>query len=72
MALSHAHLIKFISGPTKDILDKLSSEFVLYGEKKDQYFFNWFIATLFEKMVLTVYGLDTSQHVWSALANITI
>jgi transposase InsO family protein len=59
---------KFIPGPTKDSPAKLNPAFTLW-EKKDQYLLSWFIATLSEKILSTVYGLETSRQVWCALAN---
>lgn len=37
-------------------------------EKSDQYILSWFIATLFVRIVLIVYGLNTSRQVWNALS----
>jgi hypothetical protein len=59
---------KFIPGPTNDSPAQLNPTFTLW-EKKDQYLLSWFIATLSEKVLSTVYGLDTSRQVWTALAN---
>jgi hypothetical protein len=59
---------KFIPGPTKDSPAQLNPAFTLW-EKKDQYLLSWFIATLFEKVLSTIYELETSRQVWCALAN---
>jgi hypothetical protein len=59
---------KFIPGRTSDSPAQLNPAFTMW-EKKDQYLLNWFIATLSEKVLSTVYGLDTSRQVWCALAN---
>jgi hypothetical protein len=59
---------KFIPSPTEDTPDQLNPNFVLW-EKKDQYLLSWFIATLSDKVFSTVYGLETSRQVWTALAN---
>lgn len=59
---------KFIPSPTKDTLDQLNPEFVIW-EKNDQYLLRWFIATITEKVISIVYGLETLRHAWSALAN---
>ena len=37
--------------------------------KKDQHLLSWINASLSEKVLSTVYGLDTSKQVWTALAN---
>jgi hypothetical protein len=37
--------------------------------KKDQHLLSWINASLSEKVLCTVYGLDTSKQVWAALAN---
>lgn len=37
--------------------------------KKDQCLLNWINVTLTESILATVYGLDISQQVWTALAN---
>lgn len=66
MAPSHAHQSSF--GPTADSPTQLNPAFTVW-EKKDQYLLSWFIATLSEKVLSTVYGLDTSRQVWCALAN---
>jgi hypothetical protein len=59
---------KFIPGPTVDSPAQLNPAFTVW-EKKDQYLLSWFIATLSEKVLSTVYGLETSRQVWCALAN---
>jgi hypothetical protein len=59
---------KFIPSSDKNTPDQLNPEFVLW-DKKDQYRLSWFIATLSEKVISTIYGLETSQKVWSTLAN---
>jgi hypothetical protein len=59
---------KFIPGLTADSPAQLNPAFTAW-EKKDQYLLSWFIATLSEKVLSTVYGLDTSRQVWCALAN---
>jgi len=58
----------FIPGPTKDSPTQLNPAFTLW-EKKDQYLLSWFIATLSEKVLSTVYVLNISRQVWTALAN---
>jgi hypothetical protein len=37
--------------------------------KKDQHLLSWINASLSEKVLSTVYGLNTSRQVWTALAN---
>lgn len=37
--------------------------------KRNQYLLSWINATLFEKVLATIYGLNTSRQVWLALAN---
>lgn len=37
--------------------------------KRDQYLLSWINVTLTDKVLSTVYGLNTSRQVWSALAN---
>jgi hypothetical protein len=59
---------RYIPGLTKDSPDQLNPEFIIW-EKKDQYLLSWLIATLSEKVISTVYGLNNSRQVWSALAN---
>jgi hypothetical protein len=46
----------------------LNPEYTIW-ERKDQFILSWFIATLTEKVVPTIYGMTTSKQVWSALAN---
>ena len=46
----------------------LNPEFTLWT-KKDQYLLSWINFTLSEDVLSTVYGLDTSKQVWTALAN---
>jgi hypothetical protein len=36
--------------------------------KKDQYLLSWLNSTLSEKVLPTVYGLDTAKQVWNSLA----
>jgi hypothetical protein len=37
-------------------------------EKKDQFFLSWINSTLFENMLVIVYGLTTACQVWTSLA----
>ena len=46
----------------------LNPKFTLWI-KKDQYLLSWINSTLSEDVLSTVYGLDTSKQVWTALAN---
>jgi hypothetical protein len=58
--------------PDKLIIDSsgkeiLNPEFTIWN-RKDQCILSWINVTLSEKVLSTVYGLDTSKQVWSALA----
>lgn len=67
--LSEPCPLKFFPTSKNKALDQasetLNPEFTLW-EKKDQYILSWFIATLSEKVVSTVYGLNASRQVWNA------
>jgi hypothetical protein len=59
---------KYLPKPASMSTAPLNPEFVLW-EKKDQFILSWLIASLSEKVVATVYGLNTSHEVWTALAH---
>lgn len=46
----------------------LDPEYVSWT-KRDHFLLNWINVTLTNKVLSTVYGLNTSRQVWSALAN---
>ena len=46
----------------------LNPEFTFWI-KNDQYLISWINFTLLKDILSTVYGLDTSKQVWTALAN---
>jgi len=46
----------------------VNPEYTLWN-KKDQFILSWINATLSEAVLATVYGLNTSRQVWSALAS---
>jgi hypothetical protein len=48
--------------------DTLNPNYILWN-KKDQYLLSWLNTTLSEKLLATVYGLNTSKQVWTAMAN---
>jgi hypothetical protein len=48
-------------------MDTLNIEFSIWN-KKDQCILSWINLTLSEKVLSTVYGLDTSRQVWNTLA----
>jgi hypothetical protein len=57
---------KFLS--KEDRQNVLNPEFTCWT-KKDQYLLGWLNTTLAEKVLSTVYGLNTSKLVWNSLAN---
>ena len=58
--------LKFL--PAIEDKDVVINPAFLLWERKDQYILSWFITTLSKKVILTVYGLNTSHEVWTALA----
>jgi hypothetical protein len=64
-------LVGFIDGtetcPPKNLDSGLLNSAYIVWQKKDVYLLRWILASLFEKLVSTVYGMETSQQVWSAL-----
>jgi hypothetical protein len=48
-------------------VESLNPEFTIWN-KKDQCILSWINLTLSEKVLSTVYGLDTSKQVWNTLA----
>jgi hypothetical protein len=58
--------------PPKMIIDEKGQEIVnpkyLIWNKNDQYLLCVITATLSEKVLVTVYGLNTSHQAWTALA----
>jgi hypothetical protein len=48
-------------------VESLNLEFTIWN-KKDQCILSWINLTLSEKVLSTVYGLDTSKQVWNTLA----
>jgi len=46
----------------------LNPDYVLWT-KRDQFLLSWINVTLTDKVLSTVYGLNTSKQVWSALSN---
>jgi hypothetical protein len=46
----------------------VNPEYTIWN-KKDQFILSWINATLSEAVLATVYGLNTSRQVWSALAS---
>jgi hypothetical protein len=48
-------------------VENLNPEFTIWN-KKDQCILSWINLTLSEKVLSTVYGLDTSKQVWNTLA----
>jgi len=64
--------LKFLPPTAGSSADKeqlsLNPEYVIW-ERKDQFILSWLIATLTEKVVPTIYGMNIAKQVWSALAN---
>jgi hypothetical protein len=53
--------------PPKHLVSgSLNSAYVVW-QKKDVCLLGWILASLSEKLVSTVYGMETSQQVWTAL-----
>jgi len=63
---------KFLPSATGSFADKeqlsLNPEYVIW-DRKDQFILSWFIATLTEKVVPTIYGMTTTKQARNALAN---
>jgi hypothetical protein len=57
---------KFLSDDSNK--QTLNPEFTTW-QRKDQTILSWINITLSKKVLSTIYGLDTSRQVWSALAN---
>jgi hypothetical protein len=57
---------KFLT--TADNTHVFNPEFTMW-QRKDQTILSWINITLSKKVLSTIYGLDTSWQVWSALAN---
>jgi hypothetical protein len=64
-------LVGFINGtkacPPKNLaFGSLNSAYVVW-KKKDVCLLGWILASLSEKLVSTIYGMETSKQVWTAL-----
>ena len=64
-------LVGFIDGtetcPPKSLDSGLLNSTYVVWQKKDVCLLGWILASLSEKLVSTVYGMETSQQVWTAL-----
>ncbi|KAG6742168.1 hypothetical protein POTOM_055456 [Populus tomentosa] len=64
-------LVGFIDGtetcPPKSLDSGLLNSAYVVWQKKDICLLGWILASLSEKLVSTVYGMETSQQVWTAL-----
>jgi hypothetical protein len=58
--------LKFL--PAVDDTHVLNPEFTIW-QRKDRTILSWINITLSKKVLSTIYGLDTSRQVWTALAN---
>jgi hypothetical protein len=76
-ALRSQDILGFVDGSepcppqliTDDEGQEITNPTYLIWTKKDQLLLSWINVTLSDKVLSTVYGLDTSRLVWAALAN---
>jgi hypothetical protein len=59
---------RILPASDSDDVTAVNPAFILW-ERKDQWVLSWFLATLSEKIMITVYGLSTSRQVWVTLSN---
>ena len=64
-------MVGFIDGsetcPLKNLTDGSLNPAYVVWQKKDICLIGWILASLSEKLVSTIYGLETSKQVWNAL-----